>query len=353
MSEHLLTKSVFTALSRRDACSRIAGSVALTAISSFLSPAAGNAHVSPDSPYSGDKEKRRKELYSLLGDLPDRNRPITVQKISEEKTEKYILEKLVLDLNGIEPVPAYFVRPLDARGRTPVILYNHAHFGEYDMGKNEFVLGRFEMQKPPYAEELTRRGYSALCIDAWAFGERRGRTESEIFKQMLWTGQVMWGMMVYDNIRALDYLVSRDDIDSKRIGTMGMSMGSTMSWWLAALDTRIKVCVDICCLTDFDALIEARGLDGHGIYYYVPSLLRHFTTSQINGLISPRPHLGVAGRYDSLTPVRGLERIDRDMKEVYRRDNAPEAWKLTVYDIAHFEPATMRKEIVEFLGKWM
>ncbi len=53
---------------------------------------------------------------------------------------------------------------------------------------------------------MTRRGYAALCIDTWAFGERRGRTESEIFKQMLWTGRVMWGMMVYDSLRAVDYL---------------------------------------------------------------------------------------------------------------------------------------------------
>ena len=56
---------------------------------------------------------------------------------------------------------------------------------------------------------------------------------------MLWHGQVMWGMMVYDSIRAVDYLVSRDDVDPGRIATMGISMGSTMAWWAAALDTRI------------------------------------------------------------------------------------------------------------------
>ena len=301
------------------------------------------------------KDKRRKELYSLLGDLPERNRAVNVQKVSEEKNEKYILEKLVLDLNGIEPVPAYFARPLDARGRTPVILYNHAHGNDYALGKDEFLYGRRSgaLQKPAYAEELTRNGYSGLCIDTWAFGERRGQTESEIFKYMLWNGRVMWGMMVYDSIKAIDYLVSRDDIDPDRIGTMGISMGSTMAWWLAALDTRIKVCVDICCLTDFEELIKTGMLDKHGIYYYVPSLLKHFTTAQINGLISPRPHLGLAGKYDPLTPLDGLEKIDRELKEVYRRDGAPEAWKLSMYDIAHYETAAMRSEIIEFLKKWL
>lgn len=159
--------------------------------------------------------------------------------------------------------------------------------------------------------------------------------------------------MVYDSIRAVDYLISRDDIEPGRIGTMGISMGSTMSWWLAALDTRIKVCVDICCLTDFDALIESRGLDRHGIYYYVPNLLKHFTTARINGLISPRPHLGIAGKYDKLTPLEGLQRIDRELKKIYSRDGASEAWKLSIYNIAHYETAAMRREICDFVEKWL
>ena len=50
-----------------------------------------------------------------------------------------------------------------------------------------------------------------------------------------------------------------------------MSMGSTMAWWLAALDERVKVTVDICCLTDFQALIAQKDLSAHGIYYYVPA----------------------------------------------------------------------------------
>ena len=59
-----------------------------------------------------EQEKRRSELYELLGDLPKRDRPISATKISEEKHKHYILEKLLLDFNGIELVPAYFVRPI-------------------------------------------------------------------------------------------------------------------------------------------------------------------------------------------------------------------------------------------------
>ena len=300
-----------------------------------------------------DKEARRGQLYKLLGDLPDRKRKISVSKIDEEKRASYVLEKLLLDLNGIEPVPAYFVYPRDKKGPFPAILYNHAHGGNYVLGKDELIYGREALQKPPYAEVLTQKGYCALCIDAWCFGERRGRTESETFKQMLWMGQVLWGMMVYDSLRAIDYLVSRPDVDASRLGTMGISMGSTMAWWVAALDTRIKVCIDICCLTDFQALIESRGLDGHGIYYYVPGLLKHFTTSDINKLIVPRPHLSLAGNFDRLTPPQGLDRIDAELKKAYAKENAEDAWKLVRYNTGHFETAAMRKEILSFLERWL
>jgi hypothetical protein len=300
-----------------------------------------------------DQVKRRELLYSLLGELPPRERELNAVTLSAAESNGYWLETLLLDLNGLEPVPAYFARPLGQEGPYPALLYNHWHNGQYDLGKEQFIRGHGDPQNPPYAEELTRRGYAGLCVDAWAFGERRGRTEEATFKHMLWHGQVMWGMMVYDSLRAIDYLVSRPDVVPQRLGTVGMSMGSTMAWWVAALDPRIKVCVDLCCLTDYQPLIECGCLDGHGIYYYVPHLLKHFTTAQINALIAPRPHLGTAGNHDRLTPVRGLDRIDAELREIYAAASAPEAWKLSRYEVGHLETAAMRAEIVAWLERWL
>jgi acetyl esterase/lipase len=299
------------------------------------------------------QETRRRALYQLLGDLPDRSRPVGAQLIGQETRDSYVLEKLLLDLNGIEPVPAYFVRPRQLAGPVPVVLYNHAHGGDYVLGKDELLLGRSALQHPPYAEALTSEGYAALAIDTWVFGERRGRTESETFKQMLWEGRVLWGMMVYDSLKAIDYLATRDDVDLSRLATLGLSMGSTMAWWVAALDERVKVTVDLCCLTDFQALIETGGLDGHGIYYYVPGLLKHFSTADVNALIAPRPHLSLAGNFDRLTPPAGLDRIDAALRKAYTELGAPEAWKLLRFDIGHFETAAMRAEILAFLGRWL
>lgn len=301
-----------------------------------------------------DASERRELLYSLLGDLPDPERPIGVEKVCEEEIEgEYKLETLVLDLNGIEDVPAYLATPLHTKGSVPAVLYNHAHGGDYELGKKEFTVGRPALQSPSYAHELTRRGYCALCIDHWLFGERRGRTESELFTQMLWEGRVLWGMMVFDSLRALDYLASRPEVDPDRIATVGISMGSTMAWWLAALDTRIKVTVDLCCMTDFQALIESRGLDGHGLYYYVPALLKHFTTSQINQLIAPRAHLSIAGNYDVLTPPAGLDHIDAQLTPTYDKAGVAERWKLLRYETGHFETAHMRAEVTKFLLRFL
>ena len=300
-----------------------------------------------------EKELARERLYGLLGDLPERQREIAVHCIKVEERGQYILEKLLLDLNGIEPAPAYYTRPKNATGRIPVVLYNHAHGGDYVLGKDELIKGRSLLQEPPYAQALAENGYAALCFDTWAFGERRGRTESQIFKHMLLHGQVMWGMMVYDSLRAVDYLLSRDDVDPGRIATIGLSMGSTMAWWVSALQTRVKVCIDLCCLTDLESLIEANGLDRHGIYYYVPNLLKFFTTAQINALITPRPHLGIVGIYDSLTPPAGIDRIDREVEAAYREENAAGAWKLLRYHTGHFETASMRQEVITFLKEWL
>ena len=241
-------------LGRRDVLT-LAG---LASLSSLGPPLAGQTMTTPNKQ---SVEARRRELYALLGDLPDRRRPIGGKKRGEEERDGYILETWDLDLNGIETVPAYLARPRGLTGRAPAVVFDHSHGGGYTIGKKEFTDGRSYLQPVPYAKVLTDLGYVGLAIDHWVFGERSHTTELDMFKAMLWKGQVLWGMMVYDSLRALDWLVTRPDVDSARIGTLGMSMGSTMAWWLAALDERVKVTVDICCLTDFDTLLAKKGLE--------------------------------------------------------------------------------------------
>lgn len=328
---------------RRHAVSALASAgLSIPAVGAgFMQQAANQEDLSPAG--------RRRLLYSLLGDLPPRQRPLSARKLREEDRGSFILETLELDLNGVEKVPAYLTRPRTGDGPFPAVLYNHSHGGGYKIGKLELLQGREYLADPPYAEVFAELGMVALCIDAWVFGERSHTPENDMFKEMLWKGQVLWGMMVYDSIRALDYLLTRPEVDPARVATLGISMGSTMAWWLAALDERIQVTVDICCLTDFDALIRRRGLSLHGLFYYVPGLLKHFSTAQINELIAPRPHLGLAGVRDPLTPPEGLDVIDSHLQRVYESLGVPENWRLLRYDVGHQETPDARREIIRFL----
>jgi Abhydrolase family len=288
-----------------------------------------------------------------MGDLPDRERPLSATKRGEAERDGYVLESWELDLNGFEVAPAFLARPRALAGRAPAILFNHSHGGGYDIGKKEFVEGREYMQPVPWAKALTDEGWIALAIDHWCFGERNHTSEADTFKAMLWEGRVLWGMMVYDSLRALDWLAARPDVDPDQLGTLGMSMGSTMVQWVAALDERLRAAVDVCCLTEYRTLLEKKGLSGHGIYYYVPSLLKYFTAADVNALIVPRAHLGLAGLRDPLTPVEGLDIIDRELQRAYAEAGHPERWKLLRYDVAHQETPEGRLEALAFLRRYL
>ena len=148
---------------------------------------------------------------------------------------------------------------------------------------------------------LVRAGYVVLCIDAYAFGERRfqgpagkreegAATEWALAKTFLWEGRTLWGMIVRDDVLALNYLASRPEVNPARIGAMGMSMGSTRTWWIAALDDRIKAAVSVSCLTRYQDLIHTGWVNGHGIYYFVPGMLHEkIDAESVVGLIAPRP----------------------------------------------------------------
>jgi acetyl esterase/lipase len=341
------------ALARRDLLT-LAGLASLSTLAAAEGTEGGGqtpADGTPRVTASQSPAARRAQLYGLLGDLPDRRRRIGESKRHEQERDGYVLETWDLDLNGVEIVPAYVARPRQVSGRVPAVVFNHSHGGGYKIGKTEFIEGREYLQPIPYAKALTDLGYVAVAIDHWVFGERSHTSELDTFKSMIWQGRVLWGMMVYDSLRAVDWLAQRADVDPARIATLGMSMGSSMAQWLAALDERVKVTVDICCLTDYHTLLAKKGLSGHGIYYYVPSLLKHFTASQINALVAPRAHLSLAGVQDRLAPVEGLDVIDRELTRVYAGHKVPDRWKLARYDVGHVETAEGRQEAIAFLRR--
>lgn len=295
-------------------------------------------------------DDEREKLKGLLGDLPA-DGPISAKVLKLEERDGYYLETVLLELYGMDPIPAYVAKPREGTGPFPLVLYNHSHGGNYGNGRKEMIVSSPYLQEPSFAKVLTDMGCVVCCIDMWAFNERGGKTESELVKEMLWNGQVMWGMMLYDNRRFLDYMCGRQDIDASRVATIGMSMGGLMSWWLAALDERIKVTIDICGQVEAQTLIAKRGLDHHGFYSYVPGLLKHFTTLDIQKLIVPRPRMSLVGRNDRLCPIEGVELLAGGLREYYDAAGKSEYWQPFIGGGGHMETAEMRTLWTSFLAK--
>lgn len=299
---------------------------------------------------------RRKALWGLLGQVPEKQEP-KATLLQREQRDGYTLEHLVLDINGVQPAPALLLIPGNIKTPAPGLLYIHWHGGDYNVGKMELLQGTRVME--PYAPVYAEKGIVALAIDSWCFGERmpypdNGKMgEEDTFKEMIWKGKVLFGMMLFDEWQALNYLCSRPEVDPNRMGAFGISMGSTKAWWLAALDERIACCIDLCCLTDFESLIEDKGLHRHGIYYYVPDLLKQFQTAGINELIVPRPRLSLNGRLDGLTPARGVEKVRDHLMPLYEQYGRREDCRIELFDCPHQELPEMRAIVLEWLDKYL
>ncbi|HYM78800.1 MAG TPA: alpha/beta hydrolase family protein [Candidatus Dormibacteraeota bacterium] len=338
-------------LTRRDF---LQGSATMVAVAAAGTSGGAVHPAATDESFSSTQEKRRRELWGLLGDLPWKHQPGPARLVSKEEHDGYTLERLVLDLNGVEPVPAILLVPKKRQERAPGLLYIHWHAGMYDLGKEQLLKG--VQAQPAYAPVCVEKGLVTLAIDSWCFGERKHEQdghqgEEDAFKLMLWRGQVLFGMMMFDEFRALDYLAGRAEVDPQRLGVLGMSMGATKAWWLAGLDPRVKVCMDVCCLTDFEELIRTHGLKEHGIFYYVPALLKHFQTADINELIVPRARLSVNGRRDPLTPPAGVEKVRDHLMPLYRKYGKEADCRVELFDCAHVELPEMRKIILEWMGR--
>lgn len=282
----------------------------------------------------------RTQLWQLLGQLPPRPAKPSVQTLSREDRGDYWLERFQFDNGAGATVPGYLLLPKNAAGRSPGILYCHWHGGQYDNGKEEIFKSEHTPQVP--GPTLAKRGYAVLGIDAYCFGERNGQGpggaqekggngEMTASKFQLWAGRTLWGMIVRDDLMALDYFLSRPEVDAQRVGVTGISMGATRSWWLLALDDRIKAGVAVACLTRYQDLIKHEGLKNHGIYYFVPGMLNHFDTEAVVALIAPRSVLFLTGDKDSGSPVDGIRTIEAKVRPVYQLYGQEQEFQSIIY----------------------
>ncbi|MSR66748.1 MAG: dienelactone hydrolase [Pedosphaera sp.] len=268
----------------------------------------------------------REHLWRLLGDLPSRPKVPKVETLSREERDGYTLEKFRFDNGAGAMVPGYLLLPKE-RKKSPAVLYCHWHGGQYEIGKEEL----FRTNAVPVAPgpALAKLGYVVMGIDAYCFGERNGAGpggpaekggagEMTAAKFQLWAGRSLWGMIVRDDLMALDYLCSRKEVDAARVAVTGISMGATRTWWITAMDDRPRTGIAVACLTRYSDLVRAEGLKYHGIYYFVPGLLKHFDTEAIVALAAPRPMLFMTGDLDLGSPLKGIQTIEAKVRPIYK-----------------------------------
>ncbi|MES3016523.1 MAG: alpha/beta hydrolase family protein [Bacteroidota bacterium] len=311
--------------------------------------------------WNNDRKKVENTLIQLLGDIPARPSELKVQTVFKKQMNGYTLEKFLID-NGVDGwIPGYLAIPTNVKGKVPVILGMHGH-----SSSKENIVGSNSATAQDVMALLITKGYAVMAIDSYFNGERRGTgpageletqargadQESSLFKLNLWYGRSLWGMQLRDEQIALDYLNSRPEIDSERIGAEGMSMGSTRAWWLAAIDKRIKVVVGVACFTRYQELIEQRELKAHGIYYFVPGMLRHFDTEAVMGLIAPRPFLALTGDSDPGSPVSGMKTLEKKLDQVYSLYKGQDKFRSIIYpNTGHVYTDDMKIEMVDWFDK--
>ncbi len=295
--------------------------------------------------------QRRADLWRLLGPRPALAEAVSGELVSTQATEHARVETWQLKLNSEEPVPAILTRPMNAPVRG-LVIYCHAHGNRFERGKDELLVGRPAIQSPPYCETLAALGLAAIAIDHWCFGERNfggARSERAMAKRLLWEGKTLWGYRVHDALASLAWARTQPGLGDLPVTTLGLSMGSTMAIWAAALDPSIAACIDLCCLAEYDALVDSGGFDQHGEYFFVPGLRCSFTAAEISSLIAPRPHLSLVGRDDPLTPPAGVQSVSSALLGAYTFLGKPEGWQQQVFDCDHQETSDMRTAVVKFL----
>ena len=291
-----------------------------------------------------DRAKLRNRLFERLGDLPPLFEP-SVKVTSERREPGYTLQQFEFDNRAGAIVCGYLLIPEGLEAPAPAILYHHCHTSHSRVGKEELL-------EPSFAEHgvkvapgpaLAKQGYIVMCIDAYTFGQRKGRgpggpkevgdpEEESFYKLFLWQDRTLWGMIVRDDLLALEALLTHPQVDPKHIAAMGFSMGSTRSWWAAALDERVAATVSVACLTRYQDLIAAKALGQHSIYYFVPGLLADGIDAElVAGLIAPRPHLTLTGDQDRGSPAVGVRTINAFQEHLYGLYHAEHEFRGILY----------------------
>jgi dienelactone hydrolase len=334
------------------------------------------------------KAAARAKVFELLLYRPDKvdPRPEVVESVDRGD---HVREKVLFATAPSFRVPAYVLLPKNVRQPGPAIVDLHSHGGMFlfgkekviDLGRNHPAMEEYQQRNydgRPTATALVQRGYVVITIDAFFFGERRllldadqkhgwdrsryslddvkhlnqqcRSKEATLVKGLTFAGLTWPGIVFWDDLRTVDYLVTRPEVDPKRIGCLGISMGGYRAAYLAALDERIKAA----CVTGFMSTVgpmRMAHLDTHSWVHFVPGLHRFLDLPDVASLAAPRALLVQQCAQDGLFPLAGMKDAVQRIAAVYEKAGPKDQFAGRFYDVPHRFTKAMQDEAFDWFDR--
>lgn len=300
------------------------------------------------------KQIVRQELLDDIGGLPDYNGSLNPKITGQIRTASYTIEKAIY-----ESLPGFYVtadiyRPNEP-GRYPAVLLQAGHTQE----------GKVENQW--MAANLAMKGFVVLCFDPIGQGERVQTYSRQLDGPLAgWSvpehilvdaqseliGQGLARYFIWDAIRSLDYLASRSDVDSSRIGAAGCSGGGALTTFIGALDPRIKVVIPACYPSSFQTLFPTAG--PHGEMTFPHFLASGLDTADFVELSAPKPWLLQSTETDEFGfSHEGVELVYREAQAWYDIYNARGNLGFMVGPGSHGMPLESREAVYRWMIRWL
>ena len=338
------------------------------------------------------KRRARGKLLDLLHYAPPRCAP-NAELIERIDRGDHFLERIRFNTTPDVRVPAFVLIPKGVRLPAPGVVNLHDHGGFYLWGKEKLVAlpgehaALTEFRRTSYegrstAVELCRRGNVVIVIDMFYWGERRMLLDDDpeewrtrpasmpkqcvpdfnarsgaacpLVNHTIQAAGFTWpGVMLWDDLRTLDYLASRPEVDPKRLACVGLSVGGFRSCHLAALDDRIKAAVVVGWMTSFPHQLHKHTRWTIGATMLVPGLYRHLDYPDVASMAAPAPLLVINGSRDTLFAPEGVRAAFDKLAACWAKAGAPDRLQTRLYDTPHEFNTAMQEEAWEWLERWL
>lgn len=267
--------------------------------------------------WSSRRDEYRHQLAEMLGldPMPERTdlKPVVTGR---HETEWFTVENLHFQSRPGLYVTGNLYVPKGLEKPAPAVLYVCGH----SLVKKDGISYGNKTHYQYHGGWFARNGYVCLTIDTLQLGEIEGLHHGTYREGMWWwnsRGYTPAGVEAWNGIRALDFLQSRPEVDGERLGVTGRSGGGAYSWWIAALDERVKAAVPVAGITDLQNHVVDGCVEGHCDCMFMVNTYR-WDYPQVAALVAPRPLLIANSDSDSIFPLDGVERLHAKVRTIYR-----------------------------------